>query len=83
MVKRRQTKRRRKIEPENEVCPFCVKKGKFPTYKEYKKLEKFLTDRARIVSSERSGICSKHQRMLTTQIKRARHLGLLPFAPKV
>lgn len=75
--------RRRKIEPEYDVCPFCVSKDKFPDYKEYKKLENYLTDRARIVSSERSGVCSKHQRMLTTQIKRARHLGLLPFAPKV
>lgn len=83
MAKKQRQKRRRKIEPENEVCPFCVGKGGIPTYKEYEKLSGYLTDRARIVSSERSGVCSKHQRMLTTQIKRARHLGLLPFAPKV
>lgn len=83
MARKQRKKRRIKIEPEFDVCPFCVGDNSFPTYKEYKKLGKFVTDRARIVSSERSGVCSKHQRKLTVQIKRARHLGLLPFAPSV
>lgn len=82
MARRRKRKRVR-IEPEHDVCPFCAKADKFPNYKDYKELKKFLTDRARILSSERSGVCTKHQRKLTMQIKRARHLGLLPFAPKV
>ncbi|MBN1168271.1 30S ribosomal protein S18 [Candidatus Woesebacteria bacterium] len=83
MARKKTRRRRKKIEPENEFCPFCLDNDKVPDYKEYKKLEKILTDRARIVSSERSGVCTKHQRKLTTHIKRARHLGLLPFAPKV
>lgn len=81
--KNKKTKRRRKIEPDNAVCPFCTSDDEFPTYKEYKKLSTYITDRARIVGSERSGICSKHQRQLTIQLKRARHLGLLPYAPQV
>lgn len=59
-------------------CPFC--KGKTnPDYKDYMELSKFLTDRAKIVSRSRSGVCSKHQRKLAIEIKRARHLALLPF----
>lgn len=63
-------------------CYFCVGK-KEPDYKEYKNLEKFVTERAKIVGTRRSGVCSKHQRRLTVAIKRARHLGLLPFSPKI
>lgn len=74
--------RRKKIVRRKRVvaCPFC-KKGKEPDYKDYKELETYLTDRAKIVSRDRSGLCSKHQRHLSVAIKRARHLGLLPFAP--
>ena len=81
MAKTKRRKRRIKIEPKYASCPFCSDKEKLPNYKSYKQLAEFITDRARIVGSERSGICSKHQRKLTTEIKRARHLGLLPFAP--
>lgn len=63
-------------------CPFCST-GSAPNYKEYEELRKFITDRAKIVGKERSGVCTKHQRMLTVAVKRARHLGLLPFSPRV
>jgi len=63
-------------------CAFC-KEGTNPDYKDYKKLEKFLTDRAKILSRARSGICARHQKKLSTAIKRARYLGLLPFVPKL
>ena len=42
-------------------------------------LRKFLTERGKIIPRSRSGLCAKHQRHLTTTIKHARHLGLLPF----
>lgn len=61
-------------------CFFCKEK-KDPNYKEYKELEKFLTDRAKIIGKKRTGLCSKHQRALSVSIKRARHLGLLLFTP--
>ena len=63
-------------------CSFC-KEGKEPDYKDFKTLAKFVTDRAKIVGRSRSGICAKHQRRLTIEIKRARHLGLLPFTPAI
>lgn len=63
-------------------CPFCVA-GKDPDYKEYKELGNFLSDRAKILGKDYTAVCSKHQRRLTVEIKRARHLGLLPFSPEI
>ncbi len=64
------------------VCFFCQNKSN-PSYVDLVSLRRFLTDRAKIVPKERSGICSKHQRKVAKHIKYARHLGLLPFVPKV
>ncbi|MAG59606.1 30S ribosomal protein S18 [Candidatus Woesebacteria bacterium] len=61
-------------------CVFC--KESPPSYKEWEALSRFTTDRGKIVGRSRSGICSKHQRVLTHEIKRARHLALLPFVVK-
>jgi len=52
---------------------------KNPDYKEYENLAKYLSDRGRIFSRERSGVCSRHQRRLATEVKRARFLALLPY----
>ena len=59
-------------------CYFCQNK-KIPDYKEFDILRKFVTDRGKILSRGRSGVCAKHQRLLARSIKRARHLALLPF----
>lgn len=63
-------------------CEFCKAKRE-PDYKNYTALEKYLTDRAKIIGKRRTGICSKHQRRLSVAIKRARHLGLLPLTPSI
>jgi len=63
-------------------CPFCKEKTE-PDYKNYQVLGRYVTERAKIVGSARSGICAKHQRRLSVAIKRARLLGLLPFTPSV
>lgn len=70
------------ITPLNASCPFCKAKVN-PDYKDYDNLARYLSDRAKVLSKERSGICSKHQRRLTVAIKRARHLALLPFVPSL
>jgi len=62
-------------------CLFC-QSGKKPDYKEMEELGHFITDRGKILSRSRSGICAKHQRKLAREIKRARYLALLPFAVK-
>jgi small subunit ribosomal protein S18 len=71
---RKKFRRRR----EKQECFFC-KSGKDPNYKEYKILKDYVSDRAKIFGKDRTGVCSKHQRRLSRAIKRARHIGLLPF----
>jgi small subunit ribosomal protein S18 len=82
MVKKAKKNRRRFKRADVGDCPFCESKID-PDYKDYNKLEKYLTDRGRIIGGIRSGVCSKHQRRLTLAIKRARHLGLLPYTPSL
>lgn len=48
-------------------------------YKDVKLLQKYLTSVGKIESRKRTGASMKHQRMLAQALKRARHLGLLPF----
>lgn len=63
-------------------CLFC-QNNLSPVYIDVATLRRFLTDRGRITPKLRSGLCSKHQRFLTRNIKYARHLALLSFVPKV
>lgn len=63
-------------------CIFC-KEDIVPLYTDVATLKRFISDRGRIVPKARTGICSKHQRSLTREIKHARHLSLLPFTVKV
>lgn len=63
-------------------CYFCQSKTS-PSYSDIVSLKRFITDRAKIVPKLKSNLCSKHQRLVTRQIKYARHLSLLPFTPKV
>jgi small subunit ribosomal protein S18 len=72
----------RKIKPINQVCPFCGE-NKEPDYKDYEFLANFLTERARIMSASRTGVCAKHQRRLGREVKRARFLALLPYIEKI
>jgi small subunit ribosomal protein S18 len=64
-----------------KVCAFCATKTNTVDYKDAAKLRNFISDRGRIASRRRTGTCARHQRVLATAIKRARHLALLPFAP--
>ncbi len=54
-----------------------------PDYLDTTSLEKFLSERGKIIPRSKSGLSSKQQRAVTTAIKRARHLALLPFLVKV
>ncbi len=59
-------------------CNYCKDK-KNPDFLEYQSLEKFISERGKIFARTRTGLCAKHQRKITHEIKRARHLALLPF----
>lgn len=61
-----------------KVCIFCGKDGDID-YKDVVRLRKFISERGKILPRRVTGTCAKHQRELTTAIKRARHLALLPY----
>ena len=77
-MKKRKKRKVIRHRPLYNKCPFCAA-GSLPDYKNYESLREFATERARIMSSERTGVCSRHQRRLSLAIKRARYLGLLPL----
>ena len=58
---------------------FCVDKVKRIDFKDKPRLQRYLSDRARIEPRRKTGTCAKHQRMLTTALKRARYMALLPY----
>lgn len=62
-----------------KVCAFCVDKIQEIDYKDVPRLRRYLSDRGKIVPRRVTGTCARHQRQLTTAIKRARHLAFLPY----
>ena len=48
-------------------------------YKDVDLLKRFISERGKILPRRISGTCAKHQRELTSSIKRARNIALLPF----
>ncbi|MCK8816644.1 30S ribosomal protein S18 [Natroniella sulfidigena] len=60
-------------------CDFCANKVDKIDYKRTNILNKYVTDRGKILPRRISGNCAKHQRELTKAIKRARNVALLPF----
>jgi small subunit ribosomal protein S18 len=86
MAEARETHRGRKWSkpryvPKRKVCSFCADKAQVIDYKKPEKLLHFITDRGKIAPRRKTGTCAKHQRLLAREIKRARHLALLPHAP--
>lgn len=62
------------------VCNFCVDSIKTIDYKDIAKLRKYVSERGKILPRRITGNCAKHQRALTTAIKRARHICLMPYS---
>jgi small subunit ribosomal protein S18 len=64
-----------------KVCKFCTQ-NLVADYKNHDALRRFVTDRGKILPRRITGTCAKHQRSLSTEIKRARVLAYLPFVKK-
>ena len=62
-----------------KACPFCESRVRFVDYKDERTLGRFITDHGKILPSRLSGTCSRHQRQLSTAIKRARYLAMIPY----
>jgi small subunit ribosomal protein S18 len=62
-----------------KVCRFCADKTLRIDYKDVRMISQLVTERGKMTPSRITGNCARHQRLLTTAIKRARSVALLPF----
>lgn len=63
-----------------KVDPIAASKMESVDYKDVNLLRKFLSENGKILPARITGCSRKNQRMVTKAIKRAREIGLLPFA---
>ena len=80
MALRKPIRKKKKRYVPKKVCRFCVDKVEHVDYKDLRRIRNLMTERGKIISRRISGNCARHQRQLTTAIKRARNIALLPFA---
>ena len=73
------TRTRKRSFGRKKVCRFCADKDFNVDYKSPKLLGLFVTERGKIIPRRITGNCALHQRVLTTAVKRARVLALIPF----
>ena len=71
---RKATRTRRK-----KRCPWKSSGVKAVDYKDIENLKRFITDRGKILPRRITGVSAQFQRLLTSAIKRARHMALIPF----
>ena len=62
-----------------KICQFCADKNVVIDYKQIDLLRRYVTEDGKIRPRRQTGTCARHQRVLAQEIKRARHLALLPF----
>ena len=65
-----------------KTCPFSAKNAPIIDYKDVRLLQGFVSERGKIVPARITAVSGKKQRELAQAIKRARHLGLLPYLVK-
>ena len=63
-----------------KVCAMCADKNLVLDYKNADQLKKFINEKGKILPRRATGACAKHQRDITTAVKRARHIAILPYA---
>ena len=74
---------RNNVRRRKKVCAFCAEKVEYIDFKNADKLKKYVSERGKILPRRVMGTCAKHQRELTTAIKRARQVALLPYDAEV
>ena len=74
MIQRKRGRRKKRI------CNFCADKVTSIDYKDTAKLRRYVSERGKILPRRITGNCAKHQRAVTTAIKRARHIALMPYS---
>jgi len=80
-ARKKARKGKKRMFQRRKVCRFCADKKLALDYKEPKTLRLFISETGKVTPRRISGTCAKHQRPLALQIKRARQLAMLPYAP--
>jgi len=62
-----------------KTCPFSGDNAPKIDYKDVKLLQRYISERGKIVPSRITAVCAKKQRELAKAIKRARYMALLPY----
>ena len=73
MMQKRRGRRKKR------VCQFCVDKITGIDYKDVAKLRKYVSERGKILPRRVTGNCAKHQRAMTMNVKRSRHMALMVY----
>ena len=73
---------RRTFMRRRKVCPFSGANAPKIDYKDVKLLQRFISERGKIVPSRITAVSTKKQRLLALAIKRARYMALLPYVVK-
>jgi len=60
-------------------CPICEAGTRYVDYKDEYTLQRYMTERGKILPRRISGTCARHQRQIGTAIKRGRYLSMLPY----
>jgi small subunit ribosomal protein S18 len=68
-----------KSKSRKRVCYFCKDNVNYIDYKHPESLRRYVSEKGKILPRRVTGCCAKHQRKLSTAIKRARAIALLPF----
>ena len=74
-----QTQARRPFYRRRKTCPFSGDKAPKIDYKDVKLLQRYISEKGKIVPARITAVSAKKQRLLSQAIKRARHLALLPY----
>ena len=77
-----QTQTRRPFFRRRKTCPFSGSNAPKIDYKDVRLLQRYVSERGKIVPSRITAVSAKKQRELAKAIKRARHIGLLPYIVK-
>lgn len=70
---------RKKFSPRRKFCRFCADPDTPLNYKNPEVLREFVTERGKIIARRITGVCARHQRELTREIKRARQMALMYY----
>ena len=80
--RRRTFKPRGKFLFKKKVCFFCKNKDAVIDYKDVGLLKRFIAESGKITPRRFTGACTKHQRKIAVEIKKARHMALIQYTDK-